>query len=161
MRNSIRIGQGHDLHRLVAGRRFIVGGVEIEHDRGPLGHSDGDVVLHALCDAILGALALGDIGRHFPDTDPTWKGVDSTRLLEHVAGLMRHRGYEVGNADVTIHAEKPRMAPHIDAMRQVIAAAIGCDPALVSVKAKTNEGLGEIGRGEAIAASAIALLLRA
>ncbi len=161
MANSMRIGQGHDLHRLVAGRRFIVGGVEIAHDRGPLGHSDGDVVLHALCDAILGALALGDIGRHFPDTDPTWKGVDSARLLEHVAGLMRQRGYQVGNVDVTIHAEKPRMAPHIEVMRQVIATAVGCDPERVSVKAKTNEGLGEIGRGEAIAASAIALLISA
>lgn len=159
MKATFRIGQGHDLHRLVAGRPFIVGGVEIPHDRGPLGHSDGDVVLHALCDAILGALALGDIGRHFPDTDPAWKGADSLRLLEHVASLMEQRGYAIGNVDVTIHAEKPRIGPHVEPMRRAIAKALACDAERVSIKAKTNEGLGEIGRGEAIAASAIALLL--
>lgn len=154
----LRVGQGYDLHRLVTGRRFVVGGVEIDHTHGPLGHSDGDVVLHALCDAMLGALALGDIGTYFPDTDPSLAGADSAELTRRVVGLVAGRGYCISNVDVTIHAERPRIGPHVESMRQRIAEIMGCDPGVVSIKAKTNEGLGEIGRGEAIAASAVALL---
>lgn len=155
---KLRIGQGYDLHRLVAGRRFVVGGVEIPHSHGPLGHSDGDVVLHAICDALLGALALGDIGAHFPDTDPQFAGADSSALTVHVVGLVNARGYRVANVDVTIHTERPRIGPHRTRILAHVATLLGCDADAVSIKAKTNEGLGEIGRGEAIAATAIALL---
>jgi len=156
---NLRIGHGYDLHRLVAGRRFVLGGVEIPHTHGPLGHSDGDVVLHALCDALLGALALGDIGQHFPDTDPNFAGADSATLLARVIALVRARNFTVANVDVTVHAERPRIRPHVARMRARIAALLDCPNDAVSIKAKTNEGLGEIGRGEAIAATAVALLV--
>jgi 2-C-methyl-D-erythritol 2,4-cyclodiphosphate synthase len=154
----MRIGQGFDVHALVAGRRLVVGGVEIAYDRGLAGHSDADVLLHAVCDALLGAASLGDIGRHFPDTDPRFKGIDSRELLRHVAGLVRERGWKAANVDATIIAQAPRMAPHIPAMVANIAADLGVDASLVNVKATTTEGLGFTGRGEGIAAQAICLL---
>jgi 2-C-methyl-D-erythritol 2,4-cyclodiphosphate synthase len=154
----MRIGQGFDVHALVAGRRLVIGGVEIAYERGLAGHSDADVLLHAVCDALLGAAALGDIGRHFPDTDPRFKGIDSRDLLRHVAGLVRERGWKAANVDATIIAQAPRMAPHIPAMVANIAADLGVDASLVNVKATTTEGLGFTGRGEGIAAQAICLL---
>jgi 2-C-methyl-D-erythritol 2,4-cyclodiphosphate synthase len=154
----MRIGQGYDVHALVAGRKLIVGGVEIAHDKGLLGHSDADVLLHAVCDALLGAAALGDIGRHFPDSDPKYKGIDSRELLRHVAALVRAKGYRVCNVDATIIAEAPRMAPHIPKMVANIAADLGLDAAAVNVKATTTEKLGFTGRGEGIAAQAICLI---
>jgi 2-C-methyl-D-erythritol 2,4-cyclodiphosphate synthase len=154
----MRIGQGFDVHRLVAGRRLVVGGVEIAHDKGLLGHSDADVLLHAICDALLGAAALGDIGKHFPDSDPRYKGIDSRELLRHVAALLKERGFKVGNVDATIIAQAPRMAPHIPKMVQNIAADLGIDAGAVNVKATTTEKLGFAGRGEGIAAQAICLL---
>lgn len=155
---NVRVGQGYDLHRLVEGRRFVLGGVEIPHSCGPLGHSDGDVVLHALCDALLGGLALGDIGSHFPDTDPAFAGADSATLVTHVVEMIRERRFRVGNVDITVHAERPRIGPHVDRIRDRICVLLGCSRDDVSIKAKTNEGIGEIGRGEAIAASVIVLL---
>lgn len=156
---SPRIGSGFDVHALVPGRRLVLGGVDIPYDRGLDGHSDADVLLHALADAILGALALGDIGRHFPDTDPRWKGADSRALLRHVAALAAGRGYAIGNVDATVIAQAPRIAPHVAAMRANIAADLGCDEDAVSVKATTTERLGFTGRGEGIAAQAVALLV--
>jgi 2-C-methyl-D-erythritol 2,4-cyclodiphosphate synthase len=158
---EVRIGQGFDVHALVAGRKLIIGGVEIAHDKGLLGHSDGDVLLHAICDALLGAAGLGDIGRHFPDTDPAYKGADSSRLLRAVGERVQAAGYTIGNVDATIVAQAPRMAPHIPAMIERIAAALALDPRRVNVKAKTTERLGFAGRGEGIAAEAIALLQKA
>ena len=155
---TMRIGSGFDVHALVPGRRLVLGGVDIPYDRGLDGHSDADVLLHALADAILGALALGDIGRHFPDTDPRWKGADSRALLRHVAALAAERGFAIGNVDVTVIAQAPRIAPHVAAMRANIAADLGCDEGAVSVKATTTERLGFTGRGEGIAAQAVALL---
>ena len=155
---SARIGQGFDVHRLVAGRKLIIGGVEIPCERGLLGHSDADVLLHAVCDALLGAAALGDIGRHFPDSDPRYQGIDSRELLRHVAALLKARGYAVGNVDATIIAQAPRMAPHIPEMVRNIAADLGIDAGAVNVKATTTEELGFTGRGEGIAAQAICLL---
>ena len=154
----MRIGQGYDVHALVAGRKLIVGGVEIAHDKGLLGHSDADVLLHAICDALLGAAALGDIGRHFSDSDARYKGIDSRELLRHVAALVRAQGYRIGNVDATIIAEAPRMAPHIPKMVANIAADLGIDAGAVNVKATTTEKLGFTGRGEGIAAQAICLL---
>lgn len=154
----MRVGQGFDVHALVAGRRLVIGGVQIDHDKGLLGHSDADVLLHAICDALLGAAALGDIGRHFPDTDPRYKGIDSRQLLSHVAHLLTQRGYRVVNVDATIIAQAPRMAPHIPAMVSHIAADLGLDPGSVNVKATTTEELGFTGRGEGIAAQAICLI---
>jgi 2-C-methyl-D-erythritol 2,4-cyclodiphosphate synthase len=154
-----RIGQGFDVHQLVAGRRLVIGGVEIAHDRGLLGHSDADVLLHAICDALLGAAALGDIGQHFPDSDARYKGIDSRELLRRVAGLVSEEGYVAGNVDATIIAEAPRMAPHIPAMVANIAADLGIDAASVNVKATTTERLGFAGRGEGIAAQAVCLLI--
>jgi 2-C-methyl-D-erythritol 2,4-cyclodiphosphate synthase len=154
----MRIGQGFDVHQLVAGRKLVIGGVEIAHERGLLGHSDADVLLHAICDALLGAAGLGDIGRHFPDSDPQYEGIDSRELLSHVASLLRQRGYSVVNVDATLIAQAPRMAPHIPKMVQNIAADLGIDAAAVNVKATTTEELGFTGRGEGIAAQAIALL---
>src|SRR5262245_2860630 len=151
-----RAGTGYDLHRLVEGRPLVVGGVTIPHDRGPLGHSDGDVACHAATDAILGALALGDIGRHFPDTDPQRKGASSLDLLSRAVALARDHGFEVGNVDVTVVLERPKIKDHIDAMRAAMAKAIGIDVDRVSIKGKTNEGVDAIGRGEAIAAHAVA-----
>ena len=154
----MRIGQGFDVHRLVAGRRLVVGGVEIPHDKGLLGHSDADVLLHAICDALLGAAALGDIGHHFPDNDPDYEGIDSRELLRQVAALVREGGFGIANVDATIIAQAPRMAPHIPKMVQNIAADLGIEAVAVNVKATTTEELGFTGRGEGIAAQAIALL---
>lgn len=157
----MRIGHGYDVHRLEVGRRLRLGGVDIPFERGLVGHSDGDVVLHAVCDAILGALGLQDIGFHFPDSDPEYHGADSRRLAAHVVGLMRECGWAISNVDVTVHAEVPRLGPYRDAMRGALAAVLNTDPARVNVKAKTNEGLDAIGQGQAIAASAVVLLHRA
>ena len=157
----IRIGQGLDVHRLVEGRKCIIGGVEIPYSRGLLGHSDADVLLHAICDALLGAAALGDIGRHFPDSDAQFKGIDSRTLLRRVAALVRERGYVAGNVDATIIAEAPRMAPHIPQMVKNIAADLGLAENQVNVKATTTEKLGFAGRGEGIAAQAVCLLRQA
>ncbi len=155
---AFRIGQGFDVHQLVAGRRLVIGGVEIAHDKGLLGHSDADVLLHAVSDALLGAAALGDIGRHFPDSDPRYKGIDSRELLRRVAGLVREAGFVPVNVDATIVAEAPRMAPHVPAMVANIAADLGIDAGCVNVKATTTEKLGFTGRGEGIAAQAACLL---
>ena len=157
---TFRIGNGYDIHRLVTGRDCIICGVNIPSPLGLKGHSDADVALHALADAILGAAALGDIGRHFPDTDPRWKGADSRMLLRHVVGLVGQKGYSIGNVDITIIAQFPKMAPHIEAMRQNVADDLGIDIDAVSVKATTTERLGFTGRGEGIAAQASALLLK-
>ncbi len=157
---NVRIGNGFDVHALVAGRQLVLGGVTIPFERGLAGHSDADVLLHAICDAILGALALGDIGTHFPDTDPRWKDADSRVLLRQVASLASARGWQIGNVDATVIAQAPRLAPHVPAMRANIAADLGCELGLVSVKATTTEHLGFAGRGEGIAALATALLLR-
>ena len=154
----MRIGHGYDVHRLAAGRKCIIGGVEIAHERGLLGHSDADVLTHAVMDALLGALALGDIGKHFPDTDPRYAGADSIALLRHVAALVRGRGYRLGNLDATVLAQAPKLAPHIAQMRENLAAAIGCETDCVSVKATTEEGLGFTGTKEGIAAHCVCLL---
>lgn len=157
---SVRIGHGFDAHRLVEGRPFIVGGIEIAFERGPLGHSDADVAAHALCDALLGACALGDLGKHFPDTDPAWKGADSMRLLEACVAMARERGYDVGNVDVTVVVERPKLAPHLDRIRERLAGVMRIGVDAVSVKAKTSEGMGYTGDGSGIAAYAVALLTR-
>ena len=154
----MRVGQGFDAHALVAGRKLIIGGVEIPHDKGLAGHSDADVLIHALCDALLGAVALGDIGAHFPDTDARYRGIDSRRLLREVAALVGRNRYRVVNVDATVIAQAPRMAPHIAAMRANLASDLGIDVGAVSVKAKTTEKLGFVGRGEGIAAEAVVLL---
>jgi 2-C-methyl-D-erythritol 2,4-cyclodiphosphate synthase len=154
----MRIGQGFDAHRLVEGRPLIIGGVRIPHPRGLEGHSDADVLLHAVCDALIGAAALGDIGRHFPDSDPQYKDVDSRRLLRATAGLLQGHGWSVVNVDATIIAQAPRMAPHVGAMVANIAADLGVAAGAVNVKAKTTEMLGFTGRGEGIAAEAVALI---
>ena len=153
-----RIGMGFDVHRLVEGRELWLGGVNIPWEKGLLGHSDADVAIHALCDALLGAAALRDIGYHFPDTDPRYKGIDSRLLLRHVIKLLDEQGYKLGNCDITICAEQPKLNPHIPAMQQELAACMGCDPGLVSIKATTTEKLGYTGRGEGIAAYAVALI---
>jgi len=157
----MRIGQGFDVHALVEGRKLIIGGVEIPYHLGLLGHSDADVLLHAICDALLGACALGDIGRHFPDSDARYKGIDSRELMCHVMGLVVEQGYRVANLDATIIAQAPKMAPHIPAMVANIAADLGVAPGAINVKATTTEQLGFTGRGEGIAAQAICLLERA
>jgi 2-C-methyl-D-erythritol 2,4-cyclodiphosphate synthase len=159
-RFPFRVGQGHDLHVLVAGRPLIIGGVEIPYERGLAGHSDADVLLHAVTDAVLGGAGLGDIGRHFSDRDPRWAGADSRLFLREAGRLAGEAGWEVVNVDATVHAQAPRIGPHAAAMAACIAQALGIDPADVNVKAKTNEGLGYLGRGEGIAASAVALLAR-
>ncbi len=152
----IRTGIGYDAHRLVEGRRLVLGGVVIPHDRGLLGHSDADVAVHALMDALLGAVAAGDIGKHFPDTDGKWKDADSIKLLEAVSELLHNRGWRIVNTDTTIICEVPKLAPHILQMRQNLARAMAVDVETVSVKATTVEGMGAIGRREGIAAQAIA-----
>lgn len=157
---SYRIGHGFDVHPLVAGRKCIIGGVDIPHEKGLDGHSDADVLLHAICDALLGAAALGDIGKHFPNTDPRFKGIDSRELLYHVAGLLKAKGYSVVNVDATVIAEAPKLAPHIITMCANIAADIGLPPDCVNVKATTSERLGFTGRGEGIAAEAVCLIAR-
>ncbi|HEV2150681.1 MAG TPA: 2-C-methyl-D-erythritol 2,4-cyclodiphosphate synthase [Longimicrobiaceae bacterium] len=154
----MRIGHGYDSHRFAEGRRLILGGVEIPHDRGLAGHSDADAVTHAVTDALLGASGLGDIGRHFPPSDPRWKDADSMQLLGRVVRLLEGRNYQPVNVDVTVVAEAPRVGPHADAMRERLAAVLGISPEHVSVKGKTNEGMGWIGRGEGIAVFAVALL---
>jgi 2-C-methyl-D-erythritol 2,4-cyclodiphosphate synthase/2-C-methyl-D-erythritol 4-phosphate cytidylyltransferase len=153
-----RAGIGYDLHRLVEGRPLILGGVTIPFDRGLAGHSDADAVCHAITDAVLGAAGAGDIGRHFPDTDPAWKGASSVDLLRRAVEVVRDRGYEIGNVDASVIAERPKLLPYIDAMTANIAAALGISTDRVSIKGKTNEGVGELGRGEAIAVHAIALV---
>lgn len=155
----MRIGHGYDVHQLVTGRKLIIGGVEIVHDQGLLGHSDADVLLHAICDALLGAAALGDIGKHFADTDAKFKNIDSRILLREVARLLNNAGFRVGNVDATIIAQAPKMAPHISTMVENIAADLGVAINAVNVKATTTEKLGFAGRGEGIAAEAVALLL--
>lgn len=160
MKPDIRIGSGFDVHRLVEGRRCIICGVEIPHSLGLLGHSDADVALHALSDALLGAAALGDIGKHFPDTDERWRGADSRMLLREVVDLLAGRGWHPVNVDLTIIAQAPKMAPYIEVMRANVAADTGLDIESVSVKATTTERLGFTGRGEGIAAQAVALIAR-
>ena len=156
-----RVGLGYDRHRFEAGRPLLLGGVPIPHDRGLAGHSDADAVCHAVTDAILGAAAAGDIGRHFPDTDPRWKGASSLELLRSAAGLVRSRGFVVVNLDVVVVTERPRIAPHVERMREALADAVGVEPSAVGVKGKTGEGVGAIGRGEALEAHAVALLAAA
>lgn len=156
----IRIGQGFDVHALVAGRHCIIGGVDIPHDQGLDGHSDADVLLHAICDALLGAAALGDIGKHFPNTDARYKGIDSRELLRHVAALLRSKGYVPANIDATVIAEAPKLAPHIAIMCANIASDCGIGLDAVNVKATTSERLGFTGRGEGIAAEAVCLIQR-
>ena len=153
-----RIGMGFDAHRLVEDRELWLGGVNIPWSKGLLGHSDADVAIHALCDALLGAAALRDIGYHFPDTDPRYKGIDSRVLLRHVMALLGEHGYCLGNCDITICAEQPKINPHIPAMQQQLASCMDCDPGQVSIKATTTEKLGYTGRGEGIAAYAVALI---
>jgi 2-C-methyl-D-erythritol 2,4-cyclodiphosphate synthase len=157
---SIRIGEGWDVHALVPGRPLILGGVTVPYGRGLLGHSDADALLHAITDAVLGAAALGDIGRHFPDTDERFRGSDSTLLLEEAVRRVREAGWEVGNVDSTVVAQAPRLAPHIDAMRERIAKALGVPVGQVNVKAKTAEKLGPVGQGQSIEARAVVLLVR-
>ena len=156
----IRVGQGFDVHQLVEGRKCIIGGVEIPYEKGLLGHSDADVLLHAITDAVLGALALGDIGKHFPDTAEEYKDADSVVLLERVWVLIKERGYKLGNVDATIIAQAPKMLPYIDAMREVIARTLQADLSQVNVKATTTEKLGFSGRGEGIAAQSVVLLIK-
>ena len=154
----MRLGFGYDVHKLVEGRKCIICGVDIPHDKGLLGHSDADVAIHALCDAILGAAALGDIGRLFPDTDEKFKGIDSRILLRHVMDRVNDAGYRIGNVDITIAAQKPKMMPHIEQMRKNIAQTLECEISAVSIKATTTEKLGCEGREEGISAYAVALL---
>lgn len=155
---TMRIGQGFDVHVLVAGRRCVIGGVDIPHDKGLLGHSDADVLLHAVCDALLGACALGDIGRHFPDSDARYRGIDSRELLRRVAGLVRESGFVPVNVDATVICEMPRIGPHSARMVANIAQDLGLDETAVNVKATTTERLGFTGRGEGIAAQAVCLV---
>ena len=154
----MRIGFGYDVHRLVEGRELWLGGVKIEHTLGLLGHSDADVAIHALCDALLGAACLRDIGYHFPDTDPKYKGIDSRKLLREVCRLLDERGYRLGNCDITICAERPKINPHIPAMQEQLAQCMNCDTSQVSIKATTTERLGFVGHEEGIAAYAVALI---
>ena len=158
---DIRVGQGYDVHVFGEGDHVVLGGVRIPHERGVLAHSDGDVVIHALCDAMLGALALGDIGVHFPPSDARWKGCDSRVFLRHCQSLLAERGWRVGNADVTVVCERPKVAAHAPAMRANLAADLGIEVDAVSVKATTSEKLGFTGRGEGIAAQAVVLLVAA
>ena len=156
----MRIGHGYDVHRLVEGRDLILGGVNIPYEKGLLGHSDADVLTHAVMDALLGAAALGDIGNHFPDTDPAYKGADSLKLAEHVAALLANQGYRIGNVDATVIAQAPKLAPHIPLMKQNLARALGCDADQINVKATTEEHLGFTGEGLGISAHAVCLIER-
>lgn len=157
----MRIGQGFDVHTFGEGDHVMLGGVRVPHSHGLVAHSDGDVVIHALCDAIFGALALGDIGRHFPPSQAQWRNADSRIFLQHAARLMRENGYALGNADVTVICEAPKVGPHAQAMREVVAGELGCDIGSISIKATTTEKLGFTGRGEGIAAQACVLLVLA
>jgi len=154
----VRVGQGFDIHRLVEGRKLILGGVEIPHPLGLEGHSDADVLAHALGDALLGAAGLGDLGRHFPDSDPRWQGADSLDLLVRIKDLLAGRGFKLVNADLTLLAETPKIGPFVERMRSNLANSLGIDPSLISVKATTSEGLGLVGRREGLAALAVALI---
>ena len=154
----MRVGLGYDVHRLVEGRELILGGVRIPYEKGLLGHSDADVLLHAIMDALLGAAALGDIGKHFPDTDPQYRGISSLKLLEHVGGLLEEHLYVIENIDATIIAQRPKMAPHIEQMRRNIADTLGIEIDQVNVKATTEEGLGFTGEGKGISSQAICML---
>lgn len=155
---KIRIGMGYDVHCLTEDRKLILGGVDIPYEKGLLGHSDADVLLHAIMDALLGAAALGDIGKHFPDTDPAYKGISSVELLKHVGGLLAEHGYRIGNIDATIIAQRPKMAPHIQAMRENTAKALNIDVDQINIKATTEEGLGFTGEGLGIASNAICMI---
>jgi 2-C-methyl-D-erythritol 2,4-cyclodiphosphate synthase len=157
---NIRIGHGFDVHAFGDGDHVMLGGVRVPHARGVIAHSDGDVVIHALCDAILGALALGDIGRHFPPSDPRWKGADSRSFLRHCRQLARERGWALGNADITVVCEAPRVGPSVEAIRTTLALDLAVDPDAIGIKATTTERLGYTGRGEGIAAHAVCLLVR-
>ena len=157
----MRIGSGFDIHAFGDGDHVMLGGVRIAHDRGVLAHSDGDVVIHALCDALLGALALGDIGRHFPPSDPRWRDADSRMFLRHCLALVNEKGWKLGNADITVICERPKIGPHALAMRTVLAADCGVGIDDISIKATTTERLGFTGRGEGIAAQAVVLLVKA
>lgn len=154
----MRIGMGYDVHKLTEKRKLILGGVDIPYEKGLLGHSDADVLIHAIMDAILGAAALGDIGKHFPDTDPAYEGISSIKLMEHVAGLLRENGFEIGNIDATVIAQRPKLASYIPQMRQNMADALGIEVSQINVKATTEEGLGFTGAGQGIASQAICLL---
>ena len=154
----MRIGHGYDVHRLVPGRDLILGGVKLDYPLGLDGHSDADVLTHALMDALLGAAGLGDIGRHFPDSDPTYKGIDSQKLLAHVRDLLKDKGFRIGNIDLTLIAQAPKLAPHIADMERTLAATLGIDPARINLKATTEERLGFTGRGEGISCHAVCLL---
>jgi 2-C-methyl-D-erythritol 2,4-cyclodiphosphate synthase len=158
--HSMRIGQGWYIHQMVEGRPLVLGGLTIPFDRGPLGHSDGDVLIHAIIDALLGALCLGDIGQHFPPADERYKGANSLDMLAQVKGLVSQEGYTIGNIDSTIILEKPKLAPHLEAMRRGLAQVLNCQPAQISIKAKTHEGLDELGKGNAVACQAVALLFQ-
>ncbi len=158
--SPLRIGLGNDLHRLIAGRKLVLGGVHVPLAKGPEGHSDGDTLSHAICDALLGAAALGDIGRHFPNTSPKWRGVSSLIFLRQVRELLRKAGYAIVNIDATVGLERPKLSPHIPRMQEKLAEALGLDAGQVSVKAKTGEGVDAVGRGEAVRADAVALLVR-
>jgi 2-C-methyl-D-erythritol 2,4-cyclodiphosphate synthase len=155
---SFRCGIGYDLHRLAEGRKLIIGGVEVPFDKGPVGHSDGDVVAHALCDALLGAAALGDIGTHFPDTDPQWKGAHSLLFLQHARKLLEERTLRIEHVDVVVILERPKLGPHFPKMREALAKPLGVPPEKIHLKAKTNEGVDAVGRGEAIACYVVATL---
>ena len=157
---NFRIGHGYDVHALADGLRLVLGGVEIPHSKGCVAHSDGDVAIHALCDALLGAAALGDIGLHFPDTSDEFRGIDSRRLLRRVAEMVREKGYRIGNVDCTIRMQRPKLRPYIDRMRETLAADMGIDPDRVSVKATTTERLGFEGREEGVSVSAVALIFK-
>jgi 2-C-methyl-D-erythritol 2,4-cyclodiphosphate synthase len=154
-----RAGIGYDLHRLTPGRKLVLGGIEVPFDRGPVGHSDGDALAHAMCDALLGAAGLGDIGTHFPDTDPKWKDADSLQFLRRVKELLTGLRLRIAHIDAIVITEKPKLGPHFPAMREALAGALGIEPQRINLKAKTNEGVDAIGRGEAIAAQAIATLI--
>jgi 2-C-methyl-D-erythritol 2,4-cyclodiphosphate synthase len=155
---SYRCGIGYDLHRLAEGRKLIIGGMEVPFDKGPVGHSDGDVVAHALCDALLGAAGLGDIGKLFPDTDPQWKGANSLLFLEHARKLLDEKNFSIEHIDVVVILERPKLGPHFPKMREALAKSLGVAPEKVHLKAKTNEGVDAVGRGEAIACHAVATL---
>jgi 2-C-methyl-D-erythritol 2,4-cyclodiphosphate synthase len=154
----LRTGIGYDLHRLETGRKLIVGGIELPFDKGPVGHSDGDVLAHALCDALLGAAGLGDIGTHFPDTDPKWKGANSLIFLEHAKKLLAERNFAIEHVDAVVIMERPKLGPHFPKMREALAGALGVPAEKIHLKAKTNEGVDAVGRGEAIAAHVVATL---
>jgi 2-C-methyl-D-erythritol 2,4-cyclodiphosphate synthase len=155
---SMRCGIGYDLHRLAEGRKLIIGGIEVPFDKGPVGHSDGDVVAHALCDALLGAAGLGDIGTHFPDSDPKWKGADSLIFLDHARKLLDGKGFAIEYVDVVVILERPKLGPHFPKMREVLAKSLGVSTEKIHLKAKTNEGVDAVGRGEAIACHVVATL---